>query len=338
MAEEGMAQFLGLFSMALGMGAVAAPGNIARLIGVPDDAAHRDVLMAVGLREIASGIGILSRQQRPTGWLWARVGGDMMDLSLLAVALDSDDSDKNRVAVTTAAIAGITAVDLICSCQLSAKDAQEGTSDGLPKISGRWNGSEGARLIEEKGRPGNARKVANGMEVHKSITINRPAEELYRFWRDFENLPQFMKHLDSVQVHADGLRSHWRANAPAGTTVEWDAEMVEDRPGEMIAWKSLDNADVENAGSVRFEPAPGGRGTIVRVQMTYRPPGGKVGALVAKLFGEEPEQQVGEDLRRFKQVIETGEVVRSDGTVTRTSAGPWGERPAQPVGSEEVRV
>lgn len=155
------------------------------------------------------------------------------------------------------------------------------------------------------------------MNVTKTTTINSSPEELYRFWHDFENLPRFMRHLESVQVTGAG-RSHWKAKAPAGQTVEWDAEIVEDKPGELIAWRSLEGADVENSGSVRFSPATGGRGTVVTVQVEYDPPGGKAGALVAKLFGEEPEQQVQDDLRAFKQVIETGEVVLSEATIHGT--------------------
>jgi uncharacterized membrane protein len=148
-------------------------------------------------------------------------------------------------------------------------------------------------------------------------------EEVYGFWRDFANLPRFMRHLESVQVHDDG-RSHWVAKAPAGRTVEWDAETTEDRPNELIAWRSLPGADVRNSGSVAFAPAPGGRGTEVRVTLEYDPPLGKLGSKIAMLFREEPGQQVYDDLRHFKQVMETGEIVFSDATKRR------GPHPAQP--------
>jgi uncharacterized membrane protein len=150
------------------------------------------------------------------------------------------------------------------------------------------------------------------MQGSSITTIRKPAEDVYRHWRDFRNLPTFMDHVRSVDVH-DDRRSHWVVNAPAGTTVEWDAEIVEDRPGEIIAWRSVEGADVENSGSVRFSPAPGDRGTEVRVEVSYSPPGGVIGEVVAKLFGEAPDQQISDDLRRFKQVVETGDVVRSDG-------------------------
>ena len=121
-----------------------------------------------------------------------------------------------------------------------------------------------------------------------------------------------MSHLESVQVLSP-TRSHWVAKGPAGTQVEWDAEIITDMPNEVIAWRSLEGADVDNAGSVRFERAPGGRGTIVRVKMQYRPVGGTLGSAVAKLFGQAPEKQIKVDLYQFKQVIETGEVARTEG-------------------------
>lgn len=163
------------------------------------------------------------------------------------------------------------------------------------------------------------------MNVKKTITVNGSPEELYSFWHNFENLPRFMRHLESVRVAGDG-RSRWKAKAPAGMTVEWDARVTEDRPNELIAWRSLEGADVENSGVVRFTRATGGRGTVITVEIDYSPPGGKAGALVARLFGEEPEQQLQDDLRAFKQVIETGEVVLSEATVEGTHIF---QRPAQ---------
>ena len=130
--------------------------------------------------------------------------------------------------------------------------------------------------------------------------------EVYRFWRNFENLPRFMDHLESVAV-IDEDRSHWVAKAPAGTKVEWDAVIHNEIEDELIAWRSLPGSEVNNAGSVHFEPTADGRGTEVRVILSYDPPAGKVGAAVAKLLGEEPSQQVEEDLRRFKQVMDAGE-------------------------------
>jgi uncharacterized membrane protein len=153
-----------------------------------------------------------------------------------------------------------------------------------------------------------------GIKVEKSVMINKSPEELYRFWHNFENLPRFMRHLESVKnTGADGKRTHWVAKAPMGTTVEWDAEVINDKPNELIAWRSLENADVDNAGSVRFASAPAGHGSIVKVSLEYDPPGGVVGATIAKLFGEEPAQQIEEDLRRFKQIMEAGEILTTEG-------------------------
>lgn len=150
------------------------------------------------------------------------------------------------------------------------------------------------------------------VRVETSITIDKPAEEIYSLWRNFENLPRFMSHLESVTVQ-NGNRSHWVAKAPFGRQVEWDAEIINEEANRLIAWRSVGDADVESAGSVRFERAPGGRGTEVRVKIEYMPPGGSAGALVARLFQEEPNQQVRDDLRHLKQLLETGEVATNDG-------------------------
>jgi uncharacterized membrane protein len=151
------------------------------------------------------------------------------------------------------------------------------------------------------------------IRVEKSATIaNKSPEELYNYWHNFENLPTFMKHLKSVTV-INEIRSHWIANAPMSNTVEWDAEIIRDEPNHLIAWASVDGSDIENSGFVRFQPGPPGRGTEVKVVMEYSPPGGAVTAAIAKLFGEEPEQQIGDDLRRFKMLMEAGEIATTEG-------------------------
>ncbi len=162
-------------------------------------------------------------------------------------------------------------------------------------------------------------KGNRGIKVEKSVTVSRSPEELYRYWRNFENLPRFMNHLESVHVEGTN-RSHWVAKAPAGTTVEWDAEIYNEKENELIAWRTLEGSDVDSAGSVRFEQAASGRGTVVRVALKYDPPGGTLGALVARLFGENPEQQIDEDLRRFKQLMETGETATVEGQPSGRSA------------------
>ena len=161
--------------------------------------------------------------------------------------------------------------------------------------------------------------VARDVHVEKSITINRSPEELYKFWRNFENLPRFMENLESV-TEGDGNVSHWVAKGPGDTKVEWDAEIYNEKEGELIAWRSLPGSDITNAGSVHFEPAPDGRGTYLKVVLNYNPPGGKAAALFAKLFGQEPGQLVEYNLKRLKQFIETGEISTTEGQPTGLEA------------------
>ena len=145
---------------------------------------------------------------------------------------------------------------------------------------------------------------SRGVHVREIITIARPVEEVYAFWRDFSNLPRFMRHLARVET-LDRTRSRWIAKAPAGLTVSWDAHIINEIPNELIAWSSVGDADVISAGSVHFKPLPSG-GTRIVVHLQYDPPAGKLGAWVASLFGEEPSQQIREDLRRLKSCVETG--------------------------------
>jgi uncharacterized membrane protein len=296
-AKDIVARGLGWFSVALGAAQLAAPRRLARLIGVKDNDEQSAAMRAVGVREVATGVGILARP-RPAGWLWGRVIGDAIDLALLAKA---DTKERGRTAAAMAAVAGVTVPDLV----------------------------ESARLTRANG-------ASPEISVEKTITVRKPAQEVYGFWRDLENLPRFMAHLESVTVNAD--RSHWVAKAPAGKTVVWDAEVVDDQPGASISWRSLPGADVANWGTVRFVPAPGDRGTEVQVELAYRPPAGKVGATLAKLVGEEPATQLADDLRRFKQVVETGEVVRSEGSPRgHELAQQLKQRPAQPIAEEVAR-
>jgi uncharacterized membrane protein len=211
--------------------------------------------------------------------------------------MTKDDTDRTRLNAAAAAVIGVTALDIVAGNGLSGQKSAK-------------NGHRGS-----------------GIHVKRSITVNRSREEVYSFWHDFQNLPRFMKHLESVTVMGNG-RSHWKAKAPAGSSVEWDAEITADQPNELIAWHSLGDADVSNSGMVRFVQAPGDRGTEVHVHLRYDPPGGALGALFAKMFGEEPGGQIADDLRRFKQVMEIGEVMLSDATVTD------GPHPAQPLGAK----
>lgn len=155
--------------------------------------------------------------------------------------------------------------------------------------------------------------INKDLRVEKTVSIqNKSPEELYQFWHNFENLPTFMKHLKSVTT-IDANRTHWVANAPLGNTVEWDADIITDRENQLISWASVPGADVDNSGFVRFQPGPPGRGTEVKVVIEYSLPGGVLTAALAKVFGENPEQQIGDDLRRFKMLMETGEIATTEG-------------------------
>ena len=168
------------------------------------------------------------------------------------------------------------------------------------------------RLGINTAEPEESDEIANEIHIEKSITINRTPEELYSFWRNFENLPRLMPNIKAV-TNLGGDRSHWVADGPGGKTVEWDAEIYNDIPNTLIAWRSLPGSDVTNAGSVNFKPAPSGRGTYVKVTFNYNPPAGKAGFLLAKLFGREPGQLVEHDLRRLKQLFETGVIPTIEG-------------------------
>lgn len=162
---------------------------------------------------------------------------------------------------------------------------------------------------------GLAMKQAAGHEVSHAVTINRPAPEIYNFWRDYRNLPKVMTHL--VRVDGTGAKSHWVARGPLGMTFEWDAETTLDITNREIAWRSVEGADVDTTGSVQFKELPHGRGTEVRLTMRYAPPGGKAGVLISKLFGQSPDAQIKADLRNVKNLLETGEIP----TVTGQTSG-----------------
>jgi uncharacterized membrane protein len=288
-----LANGLGWFSVGLGLAELLAPRAIANITGVSKE--RTGLIRLYGLREIASGLTIFA-QKKPAAGVWSRVAGDAMDLTSLGMAFNSPDAKTGRLAFATANVLAVTALDVMCARQLSA------------------NGGQG---------------------IHASGTciVNRPPEEVYNFWRNFQNLPRFMRHLESVEDMGSG-RSRWKAKGPAGIEVQWDATIIADDPGRVITWRSLEGSDVDNAGAVRFERAAGGRGTIVKVNIEYNPMGGVLGAAVAKLFGEEPEQQMDDDLRRFKQVMEVGEVVVSDATLLGT--GYMAQRPGQPASADEL--
>lgn len=277
--EQRLARALGWFSVALGLAEVVMPRQLGRAIGVNT---NPNLLRAMGLREIASGVGILTQQQRP-GWLWSRVAGDAIDLALLGAAITDNGGKRGRIAAATAAVAGVTALDLYCSQQMSRASLPEARADG---------------------------GVADA--VREMVTVNASPEACYRIWRDFPNFPRFMRNVESVTQTGNGVW-HWVVKAPGGGTVEWDSRVTQDEPNRRLAWETMPGAEVQNRGSVQFEPASGGRGTVVQVEMSYVPPAGTLGAVAARLTGDSPAEKVREDLRRFKQIAETGEVSTTTG-------------------------
>jgi len=273
---------LGWFSIALGAAELLAPRALDRAVGAE---MYPSLTRFCGLREITAGVGLLT-QPDPAPWLWARVAGDAMDLALLGLAMpDADDDERARLAGAALAVAGVTALDVFAARRASSP--------------------------QRRSAPG-AMRGDGSVRVEHTVAVNKSPEECYHMWRNFENLPRFMQHLKSVSVR-DERTSHWVAKGPAGTSVEWDAEVTRDEPNRLLSWRSLEGSDVRNSGAVRFEPAPAGRGTFVSVTMQYEPPAGRMGMAIAKLTGEEPQVQVREDLRRFKRLMEAGEIPTTEG-------------------------
>lgn len=271
--DRQLAQALGWLSIGLGLAELFAPRALGRAIGVGE---HPVVLRLLGLREIVSGLGLLS-ERAPGRWAWSRVAGDAMDLALLGAALRSADAEPRRIALAAGAALGATVLDVYAS----------------------------QRLMHTGMGPTEVR-------VAEVVAINATPHEMYSFWSKLENLPLFMSHVESVSKTSERI-SHWVVRGPAGATLEWDSEIVDDQPDARIGWRTLPDSEVRHEGVVSFEAAPGGRGCIVRVELLYWPPGGKVGAQLARLLGEEPSVQINEDLRHLKQLIETGEIATTLG-------------------------
>ena len=292
---ESLADFLGYFSIGLGLAEVLAPQAIARVIGIkhPEER-NRTLIRLMGLRELGAGLSILSNQH-PEKSLWSRVAGDALDLALLGGTFANPENDRGRTLFATLNVLAVTALDVMA-----------------------------ARQLAQQPRTAVREKMEQGVVVtRRSLTVRKSPEEVYAFWRDPANLARFMRHVESV-TPIDDRRARWVMKAPAGKTIAFDAEIVDDRPGELISWQALPDSPVPNAGMVRFTPAPGGRGTEVRLILEYEPPFGKLGSKLAMLWREEPGQQAMDSLRQLKQVLETGEVLVSDATKQR------GPHPAQP--------
>ncbi|HEX4455972.1 MAG TPA: SRPBCC family protein [Kofleriaceae bacterium] len=278
---------LGWFSVALGLTEIATPKLLAKLVGAHPTRGAALALRVAGVRELGTGIAILMMPNRPLP-LWLRVAGDALDLAMIGVAATHRKANGLRLAGAAAAIAGVAALDMIASVRA-------------------------ARAFEAANHP-----------VVFSVTIAKSPREVYDFFRKLERLPEFMDYLDSVK-QTDTTHSTWTAKLPAGGTVSWNAEIVDDRPGESIAWKTVADAPFELDGRVTFAQAPARDMTEVRVEMKLGVLGRAPSSLLAKLFAK---PQVKGDLRRLKQVLETGEVLYSDAS---QHVLPHAAQPAKPA-------
>lgn len=288
--SNGYGPVLGWLSIALGAAEVLAPRKITRSLGLRPSGTTTAVVQAMGLREIASGVGIL-QNPRSKEWLGMRVAGDFVDLALLGAAAFKSERPQNAL-LAAAAVSAVTAFDVLATETVAERRKQRDVA-----------------------RPAEPR-------VERSTTIECEPADAFRFWRDVTNLPRFMRHVRSVEP-LDERRSRWQVGQ-GRITAEWESEIVEERENELIRWRTTGASDVEHEGEVRFARASEGR-TIVTVTMQYAPPGGRIGAALLKLMRKEPGQLLADDLRRFKQLLETGEVLVSDATAGRTP------RHAQPL-------
>jgi uncharacterized membrane protein len=305
---HGLATAFGGISAAIGAYYMAAPRHFLEQIGARPNRRRVLITRVVAAQELSVG-GALFADGRAARWLGARVMGDVLHAAMLALAYRAPDNDRDQMRLAFGALLAIAAADVAGTIAASRIERS------------------GASLENGPGESSAAALAVADTTVQRSVTVNRQPAEVYAFWRGLENLPTFMKHLEAVTV-IDERRSHWVARAPLGRTVEWDAEITHDQPGERIGWTSTGGSQVWNAGEVTFAPAPGDRGTEVRVRLDYAPPAGALGATLARLVGDEPASQISGDLRRLKQVLETGEVVLSEAVIEGRSRR---QRPAQPV-------
>jgi uncharacterized membrane protein len=283
-----LAKGLGMFSLALGAAELAVPRLLARGIGIEPSAMTSAITRAFGAREIVAGIGVLLAPRSPFP-LWGRVAGDVLDLAMLGVA-STRTKNKGRIAGAIAGVAAVTFLDVMASVK-AHKTA-----------------------------------VRANHPVMFSVTIGKPARAVYEMFRDFARLPEFMDYLESV-TELDSKRSRWVAKPfGLGKTVEWEAEITDDVPGTVIAWQSVEGESIQTKGRVTFAEAPGNPdATEVRVEMQLGVKFLGPSNAIAKFFSK---PQIKGDLRRFKQVMETGEVLLSDATVTKK---PHPAQPSEPA-------
>lgn len=282
-----LSRALGWFSLGLGAVELVAPNKMTNAIGLEPGTRRSVTVRAQGVRELIAGAGILLRPRRAP--VWARVAGDVLDLALLAWASRGERTSNGRLIAATVAALGCTVLDVYATRQVAnAQPAQ---------------------------RP-----------VMATVTINKPPQEVYAYYRRLEQLPKFMDYLESVE-QLDRARSKWTAKLPIAGQVSWESEIVEDRPGEKLAWKTVDGEKLVHRGQVTFARAPGRDATEVRVELELGMPGIPPNATLARLLSG---SQIKGDLRRLKQVLETGEVLVSDASAHRLP------HPAQPS-KEEVK-
>ena len=283
MQGQKLARVLGWFSIGLGVTEVTAGRMLADLLGLENRAG---LLRVYGLREIATGIGILTSKDAGP-WIWGRVAGDALDIGTVATGFQDGNPKKSNLTLALTSLAGVTAVDLVCAL---------GLSRGIRK-------EEDA----EESQTGEGASEASTARVERSLTIEKSAEELYQRWRDLQTLSRVMGHFADVRASGDG-QTHWELHGPAGRVLEWDVRTIEDRPGEVLRWQASPDAKVPVEGSVRFRPAPGNRGTVVTLRFQFDPPGGVLGDAAVRLLGGAPGLLASKALRRFKSLVETGEI------------------------------
>jgi uncharacterized membrane protein len=273
---------LGLLGLGVGLAEVFAPRAVARLLGVRRGSFTTGLVRGLGARELVTTAGLLA-SRRTKGWLWARVAGDAIDLALLGVAVRRAPVSRARVVGALAAVGGVAALDTFFAVRATRDDR--------------------TRVVPS---------------VRGSITIARPIADVYRFWRALENAPLYMSNLEAIEV-LDARRSRWTARGPAGTddaAITWEAVVIDDVPNERFAWRSTEGAEVQTEGQVRFEAAPGDRGTEVHIELRYGPPRGSKGSVAAfpwEGVDADADADLEADLRRCKQLLETGHIVHGDG-------------------------
>jgi uncharacterized membrane protein len=291
-----VAGYLGWLSVGLGLAALLAPRKMGEITGLDD---REGLIRTVGVRELASGVGLLTHSPKAP-WLWSRVVGDAMDLAVLGLAYAGSRHGRSRAIGAAAVVAAIAAADVAASLRESQRAA----------------------------------RVAPDIYFDRTIIVNKTPRECYDYWRDLRNIANFTDRLEKV-TPLDERRSQWVMKVPGGANVEWITQITEDKPGERLRWKTAEGAPFKLAGAVNFEPAPGGRGTFVTVGMHYHTPGGSIAAALARLLGPDPLGEVRENLRRFKQLLETGEIPTTTGQPSgrRSLLGrllPEGRRSQQP--------